>query len=129
MLRCALPGLSALLLIVTALPLHAQVQRNFPATALRGELRITQPPEVLLNGRPARLAPGVRIRDTQNMLAMSGTLAGRAMVVNYTVDTLGLVLDVWVLTERERARLPWPVTPAQAQTWVFNPGAQTWSRP
>jgi len=129
MLRCALPGLSALLLMATALPLHAQVQRNFPANALRGELRITQPPEALLNGKSARLAPGVRIRDTQNMLAMSGALAGRAMVVNYTIDTLGLVLDVWVLTEQERARLPWPMTPAQAQSWVFNLGAQAWSRP
>ena len=128
MLRCALPGLAAVLLLATA-PAVAQVQRNFPATALRGELRITQPPEVLLNGTPARLAPGARIRDTQNMMVMSGTLAGRPMVVHYTLDTLGLVLDVWVLTEQERARRPWPSTPAQARAWVFNPAAQTWSRP
>ncbi len=130
MLRCALPGLAAcLVLAATHAPVLAQVQRNFPANAMRGELRITQPPEALLNGAPARLAPGARIRDTRNMLAMSGALAGRPMVVNYTLDTQGLVLDVWMLTEQERSRQPWPSTPAQARAWVFNPTAQTWSRP
>jgi hypothetical protein len=128
MLRCVLPGLVASLLLAAA-PVWAQVQRNFPANALRGELRITQPPEALLNGQPARLAPGARIRDMQNMLAMSGALVGRPLNVNYTLDPQGLVLDVWVLTEPERARQPWPRTPAQAQSWVFNPAAQTWSRP
>ncbi len=127
MLRCALPGLVAVLSLLIALP--SQAQRNFPATALRGELLITQPPEALLNGQPARLAPGARIRDTQNMLAMSGTLTGRPLLVHYTQDTQGLVLDVWVLTEPERARKPWPTTAAQAKSWVFNPAAQTWSRP
>lgn len=130
MLRCVMPVVLAGLLLATALPAHAQVQRNFPATALRGELRVTQPPEVLLNGAPARLAPGARIRDTQNMMVMSGALAGGSpLVVNYTLDTQGGVLDVWLLTERERARQPWPRTPAQARTWVFDPAAQTWSRP
>ncbi len=129
MFRCALPGLSVLVLLAFVQPAQAQLQRNFPANALRGELRITQPPEALLNGVPVRLAPGARIRDTRNMLAMSGALAGRPMVVNYTLDTLGLVLDVWVLTEQERARQPWPSSPAQASTWVFNAAAQTWSRP
>ncbi len=130
--RCALPGLASLasaLMLIVGTPAQAQVQRNFPATALRGELRVTQPPEALLNGAPARLAPGARIRDTQNMLAMSGAVAGRPMVVNYTLDTLGLVLDVWVLTDQERARQPWPRTPDQASAWSFNPTAQTWSRP
>jgi hypothetical protein len=42
----------------------AQAPRNFPATALRGEIVITQPPELLLNRQPARLAPGARIRAT-----------------------------------------------------------------
>lgn len=107
----------------------AQVQRNFPATALRGELRITQPPEALLNGQPARLAPGARIRDTQNMMVVSGAVVGLPLLVHYTLDTQGLVLDVWVLNEQERARRPWPTTPAQARQWVFDPAAQTWSRP
>ena len=82
-----------------------------------------------MNGKLARLAPGARIRDTANMLSMSGTLVGLPLVVNYTLDTQGGILDVWVLTTAERARLPWPSTPAQAQSWQFNADAQTWSRP
>jgi hypothetical protein len=126
MLRCAL-----LLAALTAasLPTAAQLQRNFPATALRGELRVTQPPEALINNRPARLAPGARIRGEDNMLLMSGALIGAPLLVHYTLDTYGVVLDVWVLTPAEAARKPWPVTPEQAQTWRFNPDAQTWTRP
>ena len=126
MFRCALllAALSA-----APLPVAAQLQRNFPATALRGELRLTQPPEALLNNRPARLAPGSRIRGADNMLVMSGTIAGTPLLVHYTLDTSGLVLDVWVLTPVEAVRKPWPVTPEQAQAWRFNPDAQTWTRP
>ena len=126
MLRCAL-----LLAALTAahLPAAAQPQRNFPATALRGELRVTQPPEALLNGRPARLAPGSRIRGADNMLVLSGAIAGAPLLVHYTLDTSGLVLDVWVLTPAEAARKPWPASVEQAQRWRFNADTQTWSRP
>ena len=110
-------------------PALAQMQRLFPANALRGELRIAQPPEALLNGQPARLAPGARLRGVDNMLVLSGALQGQTLVVNYTLDTQGGVLDVWLLSPLERARQPWPGTAAQAQAWFFNADAQTWSRP
>ncbi|MBC7941297.1 MAG: hypothetical protein H7Z19_16350 [Chitinophagaceae bacterium] len=125
--RCA-PWLATLAWLALS-DISAAQQRNFPATALRGELRIGQPPEVLLNGRPARLAPGSRIRDTQNMLAMSGALVGQPLRVNYTLDTQGGILDVWVLTAAERARQPWPTSLEQARAWSFDAAAQTWSRP
>jgi hypothetical protein len=105
------------------------VNRNFPATALRGEIAVVQPPELLLNGRPARLAPGARIRDENNMLALTGALAGKRLVVHYTVDLSGLVADIWVLTPAERARLPWPVSREQAAAWSFDPVAQVWTKP
>lgn len=126
MLRCALLVAA---LAAASLPAAAQLQRNFPATALRGELRVTQPPEAVLNNRPARLAPGSRIRGADNMLVMSGAIVGRPLLVHYTLDPSGLMLDVWVLTPAEAARKPWPVTPEQAQAWRFNPDAQTWIRP
>jgi hypothetical protein len=129
MLRCAF--VSRLFMAATIaflLPAAlAQSPRNFPATALRGEIVIVQPPEVALNGRGARLAPGSRIRNTQNLLTLSGALVGQPLTVNYTVDPSGLVLDVWILTDAERARKPWPSTPAQAAAWVFDPVEQTWS--
>ena len=123
--RCV--TLAAAMSFALVLPAAAQMQRNFPASALRGELHITQPPEALLNGRPARLAPGARIRGENNMLMMSAALAGTPLVVHYTLETSGLLLDVWVLTPQERARGPWPVSPAQAQAWLFDADAQSWS--
>jgi hypothetical protein len=112
-----------------AQPALAQVPRTFPANALRGEIVITQPPELLLNQQPARLAPGGRIRAANNMLALSGTLVGQRLLVHYTVDASGGIFEVWVLTPAEAERRPWPTTPAQAAAWRFNPDTQTWSPP
>ena len=105
------------------------VQRNFPANALRGEIAFAQPPELLLNGQPARLAPAARIRGTNNLLVMSGALMSQKAVVNYTLDPLGLVQDVWILTDTERAKQPWPTKAADARAWSFDPIAQVWTKP
>ena len=126
MYRCAL---AALLTATLATPAAAQMQRNFPATALRGAIVVGEPPEIVLNGQAARLAPGARIRGQDNMVLMSATLSGAKLLVHYTVDTYGLVKDVWILRPEEAAVRPWPATPEQAQTWAFDPTAQTWSRP
>jgi hypothetical protein len=127
MTRCA-----AVLLFVLALAGHAPaqtVQRNFPATALRGEISFGQPPEVLVNGKPTRLAPAARIRGLNNLLVMSGALMGQKAVVHYVLDPLGLVQDVWILTDDERKKQPWPTTAKEAQTWSFDPIAQVWKKP
>ena len=126
MIRCVT---LAAALFASALPAVAQMQRHFPANALRGELVVLQPPEAVLNGSPARLAPGARIRGENNLLVVSGALVNQRLVVHYTLDTTGLLQDVWVLTAAELARRPWPTTPEQARTWVFDPAAQAWSRP
>ena len=125
---CTAPFLLALAL-AAALPAAAQTSRPFPANALRGELVITQPPEVLLNGRPARLSPGARIRGTNNMLQMSAALVGVPLLVHYTLEPSGSVHNLWILTTDEAARKPWPTTPEDAQRWAFNPAAQTWAKP
>jgi len=124
--RCAL---AVILAAALALPVLAQTTRPFPATALRGTLQIVQPPDVRLNDQAARLAPGARIRGANNMLQLSGTLVGQALLVHYTIEpTSGQLLDVWVLTPEETARKPWPTTPQEAQQWQFNPAAQTWTK-
>ena len=125
MLRCVT---LAAALIACALPAAAQMQRNFPANALRGQLVVLQPPDAQLNGRPARLAPGARIRGDNNLLVVSGAIANRRLWVHYTLDTGGQLVDVWVLTATELAR-PWPTSPEQARAWAFNPAMQSWSRP
>ncbi len=130
MLRCVPPAaLAAVLALVLALPAAAQSVRKFTAQTLRGELVVMQPPLVTLNGQAAQLAPGARIRGADNLVRLSGTLVGQKFVVHYTLDTLGNVMDVWVLTPAELARQPWPVTPAQAAAWRFNADAQTWTAP
>jgi hypothetical protein len=114
---------------LAALPAAAQQPRNFPATALRGEIVVLQPPELLLNGRPARLSPGVRIRGENNLLMVTGALSNQRLLVHYTVDLSGLVGEIWILTAAERARQPWPATREQAAAWTFDPVGQTWTRP
>jgi hypothetical protein len=105
------------------------VQRGFPANALRGEISFGQPPDVQVNGQAARLSPAARIRGTNNLLVMSGALVGQKAVVNYVVDPLGLVKDVWILTDAERKKQPWPTSAKDAQAWSFDPVAQVWTRP
>jgi hypothetical protein len=128
MLRCA-PILAAALSFVVAATATAQPLRSFPATALRGELVVTTPPEAQLNRQPARLAPGARIRDTGNRIVLSGGVAGQKLLVHYTLDLQGNLLDVWLLTPAEAARKPWPSTPAEAAAWRFDTAAQTWTKP
>jgi hypothetical protein len=126
MLRRAL--LLAAALVVT-LPAAAQVQRNFPQNALRGAIVFGNAPEITLNGQAARLAPGTRIHDLNNMLVVPSGLFGATYVVNYTVDTYSLVKEVWILTSTEAAVQPWPTTADQAQAWSFDPVAQVWTKP
>lgn len=99
---------------VTALTLfaadaaQAQVARQFPANALRGDLVVTASPEVQINGQAARLSPGARIHNnTNNALVLSASLSGQKWRVNYVCDMQGLVHQVWLLTEQE-AREPRP---------------------
>ena len=126
MVRWALAVLA--ILSIAAAPATAQVQRNFPADALRGALEVVNAPEIVLNGSPARLAPGARIRGQNNMIAMSGAIAGQRLLVHYTIDMNGHIKDVWILTPEEAARQPWPTTPQQAASWSFDSAQQFWTR-
>src|SRR5664280_93267 len=81
-----------------ALPAAAQVQRNFPQNALRGAIVFGQAPEITLNGQPARLAPGTRIRDMNNMVIVPSGLLDARFLVHYTIDLYGLVKDCLLYT-------------------------------
>jgi hypothetical protein len=115
--------------LALSLGAQAQMARNFPATALRGILVVTAPPQALLNGRPTQLAPGARVHGANNMMQLSGTLVDQRLLVNYTLDALGQPLEIWVLRPDEAARVPWPSTRDQAQAWSFDAAAQTWTIP
>lgn len=99
--RRALLGLAGLGLCTLALAQNAP--RNFPAGALRGNLVVTQPPVVTIDGQTAQLSPGARIKGANNLLVLSGALVGQEVLVNYTVEPHGMVHEVWILTEAEAA--------------------------
>ena len=124
MLRCVL---ALCLSLFAALP--ALAQRVFEANALRGELVLQEGQNALLNGRPAQLAPGARIRNEQNLLQMTGQIQGKRFLVHYTVNGFGQIQNVWILTADEANKRPWPATPEEASKWVFDPTMQVWSRP
>ena len=62
---------------------------------------ITNPPELVMNGRPERLSPGARIRNSNNMLVLSGALVGQNLLVNFVREPNGMVHEVWILTPDE----------------------------
>ncbi len=80
--------------------------REVPADARPARLVITLAPQALLNGQPAQLSPGARIRDTRNLLVLSSTLTGQDLPALVRFEPTGLVHEVWLLTEAEYARLP-----------------------
>ncbi|MGV3570930.1 MAG: hypothetical protein ACO1PB_10050 [Ramlibacter sp.] len=63
------------------------------------------PPIIAMNGEEARLSPGARIRDTNNMLVLSGALAGKTVPTVYKRDSMGLVHEVWLLSPEEYAKV------------------------
>ena len=75
--------------------------RTFPIGALRGKFMVVDGNDVQLDGNPARLSPGARIRNQQNLLQPTGALVGQLYLVNYTRDAAGLLKEVWILTPDE----------------------------
>ena len=100
-------GLSCALLMA-ALPATGQIQpglggmRTFPDAAQRGTLTITASTEAMLNGRPIRMAPGMRLLSPQNSLVMAHTVQGQTYKVNYVIEnSTGMLITAWILTQGE----------------------------
>ena len=108
MKRCIPFALCAALL--AAAPAQAQTpltQRTFPVAAQRGDLRIASTVEAVLNGKPIRMAPGLRIFSPQNTLVFAHTLIGQPLRVNYVIEaSTGMLHTVWILTEAEAEQKP-----------------------
>ena len=127
--RQTLAASLAVLGVALAGPARAQLGRRFPRTALRGELAFGEFPQVSLNGTATRLTPGTKVRAENGMLVMHGHVVGQKYVVNYTLDSMGMVHDVWILGPAEIAMRPWPRSTEEAQAWQFDEAAQTWTKP
>jgi hypothetical protein len=94
------------LLLTFAFAASAQgIRREAPKDVVLGKMTVTLPPQITLDGKPDQLSPGSRIRDLNNMLVLSGGLAGKTFPVVYRRDAAGLVHEAWILTEEEYGKL------------------------
>lgn len=62
-------------------------------------------PEIVIEGKLRRLAPGARIWNSENLIEMPAALNVSGATVNYTEDADGAIDRVWILTPDE-ARQP-----------------------
>jgi hypothetical protein len=85
-------------------------QPSAPQQLRTGMLVVTQPPNVLLDGKPDRLSPGARIRASNNMLVLSGTLVGQTLAVRYLREPQGLIHEVWIQSSTQSLTRP-PASP------------------
>ncbi len=76
-------------------------ERDFPASAQRGKLAITNYPIVTVNGNALRLSPGSRIWNTQQLTQIPNSLGTDTYQVNYTLNAQGDIDRVWILTPDE----------------------------
>jgi len=94
------------LLLAFAFTASAQgIRREAPKDVVLGRMTVNLPPQITMDGKPDRLSPGSRIRDLNNMVVLSGGLAGKTMPVVYRRDAAGLVHEAWILTEAEYSKL------------------------
>ncbi len=133
--RCAQLSLAFALALAGTLaalapaPATAQaLQRRFPQNSLRGTVVFGVPPVITMNGTVTRMAVGYRIHAVNNLLVMSGELVGGTATVDYTTDVEGHVIEIWILSTTEVAKL-WPTAREQAAAWSFDQITQTWTKP
>jgi hypothetical protein len=88
-------------------PVFAQgIVREAPKDVKPGMMAVSAtPPIILMDGKEDRLSPGARVRDTNNMMVLTGALANKTLYTVYKRDPMGLVHEVWLLTPEEYARV------------------------
>lgn len=96
---------AAALALSAAHVLAQGIVREAPADVRPARMAVAAPPDITLDGKPDRLSPGARIRNTQNLVVLSGSLAGQSVPVVYRRDAAGLVHEAWILTEAEYAKV------------------------
>ena len=118
-LSTVLVALCALLPLAVA-PARAQMHgelggvRTFPEQARRGTLAVLSTVDAEIDGKPVRMAPGMRLFSPQNSLVMLHSVIGKQFTVNYRMEgSSGMLHTAWILTKAEIA-LPRPGDRAQS---------------
>jgi hypothetical protein len=102
-IRTALLTLS---LAATAAVAQITTERGAPLGVKPAIIAVSAtPPIIQVDGKDDRFSPGARIRDRQNLLVLTGSLAGKSIYTVYKRDSAGLVHDVWLLNEEEFRKL------------------------
>ena len=100
-------GWAATLIVACGIAAGAAVAQQrvvpIPPKAQRADIIFNRSPDVLINGKAARLAPGARIYDRQNLIVMYNALQGGIKAKFVLEDSTGMVMNVWILTEDEIA--------------------------
>ena len=92
-----------LLICALMLPAAAMAQlRQIPDTAKRGHIVHIQDTIVEIDGERMRLSAGAQIRSRDNMIMVPMSLPPDSLV-KYTLDAMGQIHRVWVLTPEEAA--------------------------
>ena len=82
--------------------------RTFPEQAKRGTLAILSTVDAEIDGKPVRMAPGMRLLSPQNSLVMLHSVVGKQYVVNFRIEpSTGMLHTAWILNKAEIA-LPRP---------------------
>ncbi|MDH5858151.1 hypothetical protein [Lampropedia aestuarii] len=76
--------------------------RAFPHQSLFGTLVVTDASNASINGKPYRVAPGMRLFSQNNTLVNVNLVAGERLKVRYLMETAtGMLQTAWVLRESE----------------------------
>ncbi len=105
LIQVAFAAVAGLSFALPSAALAQGFQRDAPKDVVPGQLTLTAPPEVTMDGKPDRLSPGSRIRDLNNMLVLTGSVVGQTLPVVYRRDSAGLVHEAWILTAEEYSKL------------------------
>ena len=84
------------------LEIYSAVSRTFPVEAKKGELVPPVQETLQISGQTLTAAPGLQIRNQQNLIVMPASLQ-QAVFVRYQLDTMGNVYRVWLLSAAEQA--------------------------
>ena len=93
-----------IVLLICALFLQAAVAqvRQIPAYAKRGHITHIQGTIVDMDGERMQLSAGAQIRSNDNLIVVPMSLPAGALV-KYTLDGMGQIHRVWILTPQEAA--------------------------
>ncbi|HEY0824570.1 MAG TPA: hypothetical protein VGD76_12340 [Ramlibacter sp.] len=101
--RTALAGFA---LAATAASAQVSSIRNAPRDVKPAIIAVSAtPPIITVDAKADRFSPGARIKDRDERLVLTGTLAGKSVYTVYRRDAAGLVHEVWLLNEEEFRKL------------------------